>query len=77
MRAQGRQPWPFPGPRLPQGAEAEAIAERGALAMSRAPTEAAARRALDEMLDALYGPKSDKSDTSEREKNRFMGSRNL
>lgn len=56
-----------PGPskpfRRPRGAEAEAIAERGAQAMERAPTEAAARRALDEMLDGLYGPKSDKSDS--------------
>jgi hypothetical protein len=85
IRAQGRQPRPrldpgVPGPprfRRPQGAEAEAIAERGAEAMKRAPTEAAARRALDEMLDALYGPKSDKSDTSGGGKIPFMGSRNL
>ena len=89
VRSEGRSPRPRPGgaipaglpprprPKLPQGAEAEVIAERGAEAMRRASTPQAARRALDEMLDALYGPKSDKSDTSEREKNRFMGSRNL
>jgi hypothetical protein len=75
VRAEGRSPTSRPGaaaaaspplrPRpLPQGAEAEAIARRGAEAMKRAPTEGAARRALDEMLDALYGPKSDKSDTA-------------
>jgi hypothetical protein len=45
--------------------------------MKRAPTEAAARRALDEMLDALYGPKSDKSDTPEGRKRPPMASRNL
>jgi hypothetical protein len=69
VRALGRMPRPAPEPprfRRPRGAEAEAIAERGAEAMNRAPTEAAARRALDDMLDALYGPKSDKSDTPEQ-----------
>jgi hypothetical protein len=87
IRAQGRQPRLRPAPgaaapvpprfRRPQGAEAEAIAERGAEAMKQAPTEAAARRALDEMLDALYGPKSDKSDTAGSGKNPLMRSRNL
>lgn len=64
-------------PELPRGAEAEAIAERGAEAMKRAPTEAAARRALDEMLDALYGPKSDNGGDREGGKIPPMGSRNL
>jgi hypothetical protein len=89
IRAEGRSPRTRPGaaasvppppgqsPKLPQGAEAEAIAERGKAAMSRASTPAAARRALDEMLDALYGPKSDKCDNSESGKNPLMGSRNL
>ncbi|HYD38753.1 MAG TPA: hypothetical protein VEA60_14135 [Allosphingosinicella sp.] len=77
IRAEGRRPSPGRGFRLPRGAEAEAIARRGAQAMSRAPTEAAARRALDEMLDALYGPKSDNSDTSDAGNNPSMGSRNL
>jgi hypothetical protein len=54
-----------PGFERPRGEEAEAIAERGAEAVKRAPTLAAGRRALDEMLDALYGPKSDKCDTPE------------
>lgn len=82
VRAEGRAPVPRPGaqPRpsftRPRGAEAEAIAERGAEAMKLAPTEAAARRALDEMLDALYGPKSDKGDSSGRGKIPPMGSRN-
>lgn len=89
IRAEGRAPRPRPGGavpagpppppqrQLPQGAEAEAIAKRGAEAMRRAPTQEAGRRALDEMLDALYGPKSDKSDTSGRRENPFMGSRTL
>jgi hypothetical protein len=86
VRAKGRAPVPRPGPvpqsprprpRLPQGAEAEAIAKRGAEAMKRAPSEAAARRALDEMLDALYGPKSDNGDSSDSGKNPLMGSRTL
>jgi hypothetical protein len=89
LRAEGRSPHRRPGPApsappppppprpLPQGAQAEAIAERGAEAMKRAPTEAAARRALDEMLDALYGPKSDNSDTAEGRKKPIMRSRNL
>ena len=87
IQAQGRLPRPRtaaedcppaqPGFRPPRGAEAEAVAERGAEAMKRAPTEAAARRALDEMLDALYGPKNDKSDNREGEKKPPMGSRTL
>jgi hypothetical protein len=89
VRAQGRLPRPRSGsgastpseprPRLwlPQGAEAEAIAERGAEAMRQAPTLAAGRRALDEMLDALYGPKSDNSDNEGGGKIAPMGSRNL
>jgi len=89
VRAEGRAPRPRrggaisagspppPRPALPQGAEAEAIAERGAEAMRRASTPDAARRALDDMLDGLYGPKSDKSDTMERGKSPFMGSRTL
>jgi hypothetical protein len=86
VRAQGRLPCPRdasgaspaqPAFRRPTGAEAEAIAERGAEAMKRAPTEAAGRLALDEMLDALYGPKSDKGDTSKGGKNPLKGSRNL
>ena len=88
VRAEGRAPRPRPGagpagppsgprPRLPQGAEAEAIARRGAEAMERAPTEAAARRALDEMLDALYGPKSDNSDNPQGRKRPPMASRTL
>jgi hypothetical protein len=85
VRAQARLPLPReasgaspPRPvfRRPTGAEAEAIAERGAEAMKRATTQAAGRRALDEMLDALYGPKSDKSDISEGGKNPLKGSRN-
>jgi hypothetical protein len=70
LRAQVRAQPPRTGPhvstqapfRRPPRAEREAIAERGAEAMKRAPTQAAGRRALDEMLDALYGPKSDKCD---------------
>jgi hypothetical protein len=81
VRAEGRAlrsvAQPPPRPRLPQGAEAEAIAGRGAEAMKRAPTEAAARRALDEMLDALYGPKSDNPGIGDRDKKPCMGSRNL
>jgi hypothetical protein len=87
VRAEGRMPRPRSSPAAspgasrpfsrPRGAEAEAIAERGAEAMKRAPTEAAARLALDEMLDALYGPKSDKSDRHDGEKKPPMGSRNL
>ncbi|HEY0131578.1 MAG TPA: hypothetical protein VGB57_09245 [Allosphingosinicella sp.] len=85
VRAQGRLPRPAPvasSPaqpsfRRPRGAEAEAIAERGAEAMKRAPTEVAARRALDDMLDALYGPKSDNSDNDGSGKKPPMGSRNL
>ncbi|HET9639069.1 MAG TPA: hypothetical protein VFP12_07670 [Allosphingosinicella sp.] len=81
VRAEGRAPrsaaQPRPAFRRPRGAEAEAIAERGAEAMKRAPTEAAARRALDEMLDGLYGPKSDKGDTRDGGKIPPMGSRNL
>jgi hypothetical protein len=61
----------------PAASEREAIAERGAEAMKRAPSQAAARRALDEMLDALYGPKSDNSDTAGGGKKPLMGSRNL
>jgi hypothetical protein len=85
LRAQGRASRPRPGPpiaapappfRRPPLAEREAMAERGAEAMKRAPTQAEGRRALDEMLDALYGPKSDKSDTPGSEKIRPMGSRN-
>ena len=82
VRAEGRASvprpaaQPLPSFRRPRGAEAEAIAERGAEAMKRAPTEAAGRRALDEMLDALYGPKSDKSDKLDGGKNPSMGSRN-
>jgi hypothetical protein len=82
-RAAGRQSLPRTAPappppvfRRPQPAEAEAIAERGAEAMRRAPTLAAGRRALDEMLDALYGPKSDKSDSSDAGKIPLQGSRN-
>ena len=89
IRAEGRMPRPRPGsaasahpapgprPKLPQGAEAEAIAERGAEAVRQAPTLAAGRRALDEMLDALYGPKSDNSDTSGSGEIPLMGSRTL
>ena len=87
VRAEGRAPIPRPGrgasapsparPKLPQGAEAEAIAIRGAAAMRRAPTPGAARQALAEMLDALYGPKSDDSDNRGREKNSPAASRNL
>ncbi len=85
IRARGRQPRPRPDPGTPpapphfsrpRGDEAEAIAERGAEAMKRAPTQAAARQALDEMLDALYGPKSDKSDTAGSGKKPAYGSRN-
>ncbi|TMJ19715.1 MAG: hypothetical protein E6G92_08070 [Alphaproteobacteria bacterium] len=79
IRAEGRLPCrraDSSSPR-PRGAEAEAIAERGAEAMSRARTPADSRRALDEMLDALYGPKSDNSDNSEGGKISLMGSRNL
>lgn len=83
VRTEGRAPaprtaaQPRPSFRRPQGAEAEAIAERGAEAMKRAPTEAAARRALDEMLDALYGPKSDNGDIGGGDERPPMGSRNL
>ncbi|HYJ83463.1 MAG TPA: hypothetical protein VEW26_11570 [Allosphingosinicella sp.] len=83
VRAEGRAPMPRPAAPArpsfirPRGAEAEAIAERGAEAMKRAPTEAAARRALDEMLDALYGPKSDKSDIRDGGKIPPIGSRTL
>jgi hypothetical protein len=45
--------------------------------MKRAPTEAAGRLALDDMLDALYGPKSDNSDNPDSGKNPLMGTRNL
>jgi hypothetical protein len=86
VRAQGRLPQPrtVPGasspaqPRFarPRGAEAGAIVDRGAEAMRRAPTLAAGRRALDEMLDALYGPKSDNSDTREGGKISPIRSRN-
>jgi hypothetical protein len=86
-RAEGRAPIPRPGRaaaapsparrKLPQGAQAEAIAIRGAEAMRRAPTPGAARQALTEMLDALYGPKSDNSDNSDRGENSPMGSRTL
>jgi hypothetical protein len=65
-------PSPRPRPKLPQGAEAEAIAERGAETMRRASSPIAARRALDEMLDALYGPKNDNSDNSESRKNALL-----
>jgi hypothetical protein len=66
VRAEGRSPRPRPGgatlsgspprpcPNRPQGAEA--IAERGAEAMSRASTPAAGRRAMDDMLDAPVRP---------------------
>jgi len=77
VRAEGRAPVPRQSFRRPQGSEAGAIAERGAEAMKRAPTEAAARRALDEMLDALYGPKSDNGNNREGPKIPSMGSRNL
>ncbi len=88
VRAEGRSPRPRwaaiaagsparPRPELPRDAQAEAIAQRGAEAMRRAPTPEAGRRALDEMLDALYGPKSDKSDISEKDKSLPMGSRTL
>lgn len=84
-RSLGRLPRPRsaaaapPRPHLPRGAEAEAeaIAERGKEAVKLAPTLAAGRRALDEMLDALYGPKSDKGDTKGGGKSAPMGSRNL
>lgn len=85
LRAQGRAPRPRPGPhdstqappfRRPPPGEREAIAERGVEAMKRAATQAEGRRALDEMLDALYGPKSDKSDNPGGEKIPPMGSRN-
>jgi len=77
VRAEGRRPLPRPGTqsgtaerpgpfRRPQGPEASAIAERGAAAMRQATTEAEGRRALNEMLDGLYGPKSDKSDSGGR-----------
>ncbi|HEX8623406.1 MAG TPA: hypothetical protein VF718_15670 [Allosphingosinicella sp.] len=62
-------------PPLPQGAEA--IATRGKDAVMRAPTLADGRRALDEMLDALYGPKSDKGDSKSGGKSAPMGSRDL
>jgi len=78
VRAEGRLPREAPRPfRRPRGAEAEAIAERGAEAMKQAPTEAAARRALDDMLDALYGPKSDNSDNPDSGKKLPVRSRNL
>lgn len=51
-----------PGPKLAQGAEGLAIATRAATAIRAASSPAAANRAFDEMLDALYGPKSDKAD---------------
>lgn len=85
VRAEGRLPSRGPGSdasgqappfRRPRGAEAEAIAERGAAAMKRASTEAEGRRALDEMLDALYGPKSDNGDKRNGGKNPSLGSRN-
>lgn len=89
-RALGRQLRPRPGfaseapppspptrPGSPRRAEAEAIARRGKAAVQRAPTVAAGRRALDEMLDALYGPKSDNSDTKGGGKSAPMASRNL
>jgi hypothetical protein len=87
IRAEGRAPVPRLGrattassptrPKLPEGAEAEAIAIQGAEAMRRAPTPAAGRQALTEMLDALYGPKSDNSDNGDRGKDSLMGSRTL
>jgi hypothetical protein len=69
VRAQGRalrppagvgSSAPEPPFRRPPPAEGAAIADRAVEAMKRAPDEAAARRALDNMLDALYGPKIDK-----------------
>ncbi|HEX6375783.1 MAG TPA: hypothetical protein VFZ91_08675 [Allosphingosinicella sp.] len=66
-----------PPPSLPTGAEAEGIARRGLEAVNRlvADSPAAARRALDGMLDALYGPKSDSGDNSDSGKFGSMGSR--
>lgn len=69
-------PKPPPPFRPPPPAEAEAIADRGVRAIERARTDAEARRALNEMLDGLYGPKSDKSDTPDGRKKPPMGSRN-
>lgn len=66
-------PPPF---RPPSEAEAVAIAERGAKAIDEARTRVEGRRALDEMLDALYGPKSDNSDTGGGKRRPPMGSRN-
>ena len=69
-----------PRPRLAQGAEGLAIATRAAAAIRDAPTPAAANRAFDEMLDALYGPKSDKGDNSDSADSGVstsVGSRNL
>ena len=70
-------PPPGPGRTMLHGAEAEAVAERGAEAVRRAPDLAAGRRALGDMLDALYGPKSDNSDTAASEEKAPMESRNL
>ena len=84
-RAEGARPVDRDGPAagaparrpLPSGPEAVAIAERGLRAVEGAPTLAAGRRALDEMLDALYGPKNDKGDNSDSGENPPLGSRNL
>ncbi|MET1111575.1 MAG: hypothetical protein ABWX67_08640 [Allosphingosinicella sp.] len=88
VRAAGRLPLPRPGsaagsppppPRFtrPRGADAVAIAERGAAAVRGAPTPAARRLASDEMLDALYGPKNDKGDIVKGGKIPPVGSRTL
>jgi hypothetical protein len=60
VRSQDRSPRPVPDPKLARGAEGEAIAKSAAAAIRDASSPAAANRAFEEMLDALYGPKSDK-----------------
>jgi hypothetical protein len=69
LRVQRRSAQPQPGPKLAQGAEGVAIATRAATAIRDASSPAAANRAFDEMLDALYGPKSDKADKNEKRDN--------
>ena len=80
IRAQERLSPPSPPAaqtfRPPREPEALAIAERGAAAIKQARSDAEARRALDEMLDGLYGPKSDKGDGGDGGKKLPMGSRN-
>jgi len=66
LRAQPLSGQPQPRPKLAQGAEGVAIATRAATAIREASSRAAANRAFDEMLDSLYGPKSDKNDKNDK-----------